>query len=240
MCFGIAMELTLTQLPILYSLQHCPYAMRARIAIFKSKQPVLIRAIKLNNKPAEMLAMSKNKTVPMMVFTKEDEPDSIEVLEESLDIMLAVLMQNDPNQLLEQKGCTLNDVLSLTEYFEKGLIPANEAYKCAKRYKEKNIIELREICEVYLQELEDRLTQHSFLLSNNESLLDIALMPFIRQFSKVERQWFQQSPYSKLRAWLNHYLQSPMFTKIMAKHELWVDCQRDILFGDLSAKYTRE
>ena len=55
-------------LPILYSLQHCPYAMRARIAIFKSKQPVLIRAIKLNNKPTEMLVLSTKGTVPMLVF----------------------------------------------------------------------------------------------------------------------------------------------------------------------------
>jgi len=228
------MDLTLTHLPILYSLQHCPYAMRARIAIFKSQQPVLIRAIKLNNKPAEMLAMSKNKTVPMMVFTREEELDSIEVLEESLDIMLAVLKVNDPKQLLLQEACSLGEMLSLINYFEEGLIPANEAYKCAKRYKETNIVECREACEVYLKMLESRLTRHSFLISERESIVDIALMPFIRQFSKVERQWFQQSPYPKLRAWLNHYLQSPMFTKIMAKHELWVGCHRDILFGDLS------
>ena len=223
-------------LSILYSLQHCPYAMRARIAIFKSKQPVLIRAIKLNNKPAEMLAISKNKTVPMMVFTKEGEPDSIEVLEESLDIMLMALKQKDPNQLLVQPSCSLTDMLALIDYFEKGLIPANEAYKCAKRYKETNITECRQACEIYIKELELRLTQHAFLMSETESLVDIALMPFIRQFSKVERQWYQQSPYPKLRAWLNGYLQSTMFTKVMAKHELWVDCQRDILFGDLSVK----
>jgi len=222
-----------TQIPVLYSLQHCPYAMRARIAIFKSKQPVFIRAIKLNNKPAEMLSISKNKTVPMMVFSNNDEHDSIKILEESLDIMLAMLTQNDPNQLLVQKDCGLNEALSLIEYFEKGLIPANEAYKCAKRYKESNINECREVCELYLQELEERLSQHRFLVSDNESLVDIALMPFIRQFSKVERPWFQQSPYPKLRAWLNHYLQSAMFTKIMVKHELWVDCQHDILFGDI-------
>ncbi|TEW43235.1 glutathione S-transferase [Psychromonas algicola] len=230
------MDLTSTTLPIVYSLQHCPYAMRARIAIFKSKQPVLLRAIKLNNKPPEMLALSKNQTVPMMVLPNANGTHLPEVVEESLDIMLAVLKQSDPNQLLVQSTCSLSEMLTFIEHYETGLIPANEAYKCAKRYKETNIAKYRQACEVYLQELELRLTQHAFLLSETESLLDIALMPFIRQFSKVERQWYQQSPYPKLRAWLNGYLQSPMFTKVMAKHELWVDCQRDILFGDLSTK----
>ena len=50
---------TRANLPILYSLRHCPYAMRARIAIFKSKKPVYLRDLKLNNKPAEMLASQK-------------------------------------------------------------------------------------------------------------------------------------------------------------------------------------
>lgn len=219
-----------THLPILYSLRHCPYAMRARIAIFKSKQSVYLRDLKLNNKPAEMLALSKNQTVPMLVSSSDS---GVEVIEESLDIMLKVLADNDPTQLLAPPNTTLDNMLSLINYYETGLIPANENYKCAKRYQETNIVECRQICETYLQQLESRLTQHQFLLADTESLMDIALMPFIRQFSKVERQWYQQSPYPLLRAWLNRYLQSPMFTKIMAKHELWVDCHTDIIFGDV-------
>lgn len=221
---------TSTHLPILYSLRHCPYAMRARIAIFKSKQPVYLRDLKLNNKPAEMLALSKNKTVPMLVSSSDS---GVEVIEESLDIMLKVLADNDPTQLLAPPNTTLDNMLSLINYYETGLIPANENYKCAKRYQETNTVECRQVCETYLQQLESRLTQHQFLLADTESLMDIALMPFIRQFSKVERQWYQQSPYPLLRAWLNRYLQSPMFTKIMAKHELWVDCHTDIIFGDV-------
>ena len=218
--------------PILYSLQHCPYAMRARIAIFKSKQPVLIRAIKLNNKPPEMLALSTKGTVPMLV-SKVDGINT-EVVEESLDIMLKVLTENDPKQLLTPPSNeSLQDMLLLIKDFEAHFFSAVEDYKCAKRYQETNITECREVCEVYLQKLETRLTEHAFLTADQESLLDIALMPFVRQFSKVERQWYQQSPYPKLRAWLNQYLQSPMFTKVMAKHELWVENHRDIIFGDV-------
>jgi len=227
---------TRANLPILYSLRHCPYAMRARIAIFKSKKPVYLRDLKLNNKPAEMLALSTKNTVPMLVSRNDL---GTEVIEESLDIMLKVLTANDPTQLLSPPNITLDDMLLLINDFETGLIPANEAYKCAKRYQETNIVECRQVCETYLQQLELRLSQHAFLMADTESLMDIALMPFIRQFSKVERQWYQQSPYPLLRAWLNRYLQSPMFTKIMAKHELWVDCHTDIIFGDVNNKHCK-
>lgn len=226
------MALDTSNLPILYSLQHCPYAMRARIAIFKSKQPVLIRAIKLNNKPLEMLELSTKGTVPMLVLNiKNTKPI---VIEESLDIMLKVLTDNDPQQLLTPRGDeSLQDLLLLIHDFELHFFTAVEAYKCAKRYQETNIIQCRQACEVYLQKLEARLNKHAFLTADQESILDIALMPFVRQFSKVERQWYQNSPYPKLRAWLNSYLQSTMFTKIMAKHELWVDGHQGILFGDI-------
>jgi len=202
--------------------------MRARIAIFRSKQAVLIRAIKLNNKPPEMLALSTKGTVPMLVLSNGT------VIEESLDIMLQVLKDSDPDHLLTAQGqIPLTEIITIIEEFEQHFFVAVEAYKCAKRYQETNIVECRQACEVYLQKLEDRLSKHAFLTSDREGLLDIALMPFVRQFSKVERQWYQQSPYPKLRAWLNSYLQSPMFTKVMAKHELWVDGHRDILFGDI-------
>ncbi|MDN2664949.1 glutathione S-transferase [Psychromonas sp. 14N.309.X.WAT.B.A12] len=218
----------LSNLPVLYSLQHCPYAMRARIAIFKSQQPILIRAIKLNNKPPEMLTLSTKGTVPMLVLNGN------EVIEESLDIMLKVLKDNDPSHLLSSQGEEpLSDIIAIIDEFEQHFFVAVEAYKCAKRYQENNIVECRRACEVYLQKLEDRLSKHAFLASEREGLLDIALMPFVRQFSKVERQWYQQSPYPKLRAWLSGYLQSTMFTKVMAKHELWVDGHQDIVFGDI-------
>lgn len=229
------MTIQLQHLPIVYSLRHCPYAMRARLAIFKSKQPILLRDIKLNNKPPEMLALSSDGTVPLLVM-----PNSLnintppEVVEESLDIMLKVLSVSDPSGLLvEKNGVSLADMHSLIKDFDTGLIPANEAYKCAKRYKESNLNECRQACEVYLQKLEERLEKYQFLLSDDESLVDVALMPFIRQFSKVERQWYQQSPYSRLRAWLNRYLQSSMYTKVMAEYPLWIDNHQEVIFGDI-------
>lgn len=217
-------------LPILYSLRHCPYAMRARIAIFKSQQPVLLRDIKLTNKPIEMLTLSSKGTVPMLVVSES------EVIEESIDIMLKILNANDPLSLLTKQQTMLSEMLLTIERFDHQFKDALNAYRSAKRYHENNVEALRKECELFILELENRLTAHQFLMSDSESLLDIALMPFIRQFSKVERQWYQQSPYPQVRKWLNRYLQSPMFTKVMAKHELWVDSHQDIVWGDFQRK----
>ena len=200
--------------------------MRARIAIFKSQQQVDVREVNLNNKPAEMLTASAKGTVPILVLGKESAPSS--VIEESLDVMLWALTTNDPDNLLHKHTPdTLPNMLKLITQFDDEFKACLNAYKCAKRYRENNITEYREACEVYIQELEKRLatntaTQQRFIISAQESLADIALLPFIRQFAKVERQWYLQSPYPNVRQWLNHYLQSPMFTKVMAKHDLWV------------------
>ena len=54
--------------PILYSLQHCPFAMRARMALLMSKQDVMLRAIVTKDKPREMLKISPKGTVPILIF----------------------------------------------------------------------------------------------------------------------------------------------------------------------------
>lgn len=214
-------------LPIIYSLRNCPYAMRARIAIFKAKQTVILRDIVLSDKPKEMITASPKATVPVLVLADGT------VIEESLAIMLWALNETDPNDLLQSQNThALADMLNLIQSFDHDFKVCLEQYKCAKRYRENNIIEYRELCEQFIQILENRLNSHHFLMSNTESLADIALIPFIRQFARVERQWYLQSPYPKVRQWLNSYLQSPMFTKVMAKYPLWLDKFEVVLFGE--------
>ncbi|MBO1255751.1 glutathione S-transferase [Alteromonas sp. 5E99-2] len=218
--------------PILYSLRHCPYAMRARIAIYKSRKSVLLRDLVLSNKPPEMLISSPKGTVPVLVVTDSEDGEAGEcVIEESIEVMLWALAQSDPNDLLHKDNTdALPEMFRLVSRFDTEFKNVLEKYKCAKRYKESNLIESRQKCEPYLLELEQRLQHHSFLISDKESFADIALLPFIRQFARVERQWYLQSPYPNLRQWLNTYLQSVMFTKVMAKYPLWMDERKELIF----------
>ncbi|MCF7355054.1 glutathione S-transferase [Vibrio sp. CK2-1] len=211
-------------LPVLYSLRNCPFAMRARMAIYRSQVPVLLRDIVLSDKPPEMLEASPKGTVPVVVTNCGT------AIEESAEVMLWALSENDPDDLLlSAEPEMLDSIRGLIHQFDTEFKPCLEAYRAAKRYHEPNLVECRQACEKYLCELEERLSQHSYLMADQESLADLALLPFIRQFARVERQWYLQSPYPKLRQWLNQYLQSRMFSKVMTKHELWLVNRRDIL-----------
>jgi glutathione S-transferase len=208
-------------LPILYTLRNCPYAMRARIGIHKAQLQIDLREVNLKQKPAEMLAASPKGTVPILVL--ENNQQSPTVIDESLEVMLWALVENDPDNLLHSfDQSALPMMLAIITLFDDEFKTCLNTYKAARRYREDNVIECRQACEVFIQELENRLHQGPFLMSAQESLADIALIPFIRQFAKVERQWYLQAPYPRVRQWLNYYLQSAMFTKVMAKHEFWV------------------
>lgn len=215
-----------SHLPALYSLRNCPYAMRARLALYQSGQTVKLRDIVLSDKPSEMLTASPKATVPVLVLA-----DST-VLEESLDIMLWALHTSDPDNLLHSDDDkALPEMLALIQQFDTEFKHALEQYRCAKRYHEDTLLSYRDVCQSYVQQLESRLTNHLFLLSDNESLLDLALVPFIRQFARVERQWYLQSPYPNVRQWLNRYLQSKLFSKVMTKYPLWQEKKETVLFG---------
>lgn len=214
-------------LPILYSLRHCPFAMRARLAIFKSKKPVELRDVKLTNKPLAMLEASPKGTVPILVVSPT------QVIDESLDVMLWSLKQSDPDNLLRSTKNESNELallLAFVDVFDREFKPCIEEYKCAKRYHENNLVECRQACEVYIQDLEKRLSQHAYIWDEDESLIDLAIFPFIRQFAKVERQWYVQSPYPNVKRWLNKYLQSAMFNKVMAPLPIWVEGTRAPVF----------
>ncbi|GAB1621010.1 glutathione S-transferase [Agarivorans albus] len=224
----------MSTLPILYSLQNCPYAMRARLAILLAGQAVHLRPIVMKNKPEEMLALSPKGTVPVLVLadTPNAEATQYQVIDESLDIMLWALRRNDPNDLLySARGDALDEMLQVIEHNDQQFKPDLERYKDAKRYHHQDLEACRLKCEPFVQDLEQRLTKHRFLMGDKPSLLDYALLPFIRQFSKVNRQLYLNGPYTHLQAWLNLHLQSRLFSKAMFKHPLWLDTQQDIVFG---------
>lgn len=217
------------KLPILYSLQNCPYAMRARLAILLARQTVMLRAIVMQNKPAEMLALSPKGTVPVLVLESENKKY---VIDESLEIMLWALNINDSENLLySQDADALAEMLQIIYENDEQFKPKLEQYKRARRFHGNNEEHCRLLCEPFIQRLEYRLAQHEFLMGSTPSLLDYALLPFIRQFSRVNRQLYLQGPYAHLQRWLTHHLQSRLFSKAMLKYPLWLDNHEECIFG---------
>ncbi|WP_421551309.1 glutathione S-transferase [Pseudomonas yamanorum] len=192
---------------VLYSFRRCPYAMRARMALRYSGVAVQIIEVSLKAKPAEMLALSPKGTVPVLSVDGR-------VIDESLAIMGWALAQNDPEGwLLEDDGATQ----ALIEENDQGFKYQLDRYKYAERYPEQPMEQYRAEGEVFLSKLEGLLAQREYLLAGHLSLADVALAPFVRQFAHVDREWFGRAPYPRLQAWLQRFLESPLFIAIMAK-----------------------
>ncbi|BCE00452.1 glutathione S-transferase [Marinicellulosiphila megalodicopiae] len=223
--------------PILYSLQHCPYAIRARIGIYLAKQPVMLRAINMKNKPEHMLQASPKATVPVLILPvimlDETLKQENSVVDESLDIMLWALSKTDPQNLLYSHDKTaLNKMLTLITLNDKQFKPVLEKYKFAKRKHEVSEIYYRQLCEVFIQQFENTLKKQPYFMGETPSLADYALLPFIRQFARVDKAWYRTSPYVNVKRWLDEHLQQPFFTKVMAKYPLWLDCGEAFLYGE--------
>jgi len=66
--------------------------------------------------------------------------------------------------------------------------------------------------------------QHSlYLFGNKMTLTDVAIFPFIRQFSMVNQSKFDQLPIPATKKWLTQHLESELFSSVMRKHPVWLD-----------------
>ncbi|MBK5354313.1 glutathione S-transferase [Pseudomonas sp. TH41] len=195
----------------LYSFRRCPYAMRARMALRYSGVAVQIVEVSLKAKPADMLALSSKGTVPVLSIDGQ-------VIDESLEIMRWALAQNDPQDwLLKDDPVGQQHIAGLIDENDQVFKVHLNRYKYAERYPEQPMAFYRAQGEAFLRKLDELLEGRDYLLATHLSLADVALMPFVRQFAHVDREWFGQTPYVRLQAWLQRFLESDLFTSVMAK-----------------------
>lgn len=198
--------------PILYSFRRCPYAMRGRLALDVSGVEVEHREILLRDKPAEMLEASPKGTVPVVVLSDGT------VLEESLDVMVWALEQNDPENWLSHRD-TAQALIAINDGEFKHHL---DRYKYATRYEGAVAETHRSAASKFLETLEDRLSQAPQLCGSHPGFADFAIFPFIRQFANTDPDWFQAQPWPHVQNWLAGHLASDRFERIMRKHDLFV------------------
>ena len=207
--------------PILYSYRRCPYAMRARMALYLSAIQVEQREIVFWNKPAPMLEASPKGTVPVLVLADG------RVIDESRDIMLWAfehasqlgnqacsnwLPQERESRQKMDRWIDQND-----DEFKEWL----DRYKYADRFPEQEAAIYRQGGEQFLQAVEQALSVQAYLLGDALTMTDIALFPFVRQFVNVDKVWFESADYPKLKAWLSELLESAFFLAVMKNRPAW-------------------
>lgn len=204
-------------LPILYSFRRCPYAMRARLALAISGTTCELREVKLAAKPEAMLKASPKGTVPVLV-----EQDG-EVVDESIEIMRLALSRNDPEGWLDRDDADL--IATNDGEFKHHL----DRYKYPDRHGSDSL-EHREAALAFLSELDRRIGNSGQISGTERGLSDMAIMPFVRQFAAVDREWFGATGLNSLIAWLEDHLVSDLFTGVMKKRVPWAEGDVPVYF----------
>lgn len=203
--------------PVLYSFRRCPYAMRARLALLVSGTRCQLREVVLRAKPPALLAASPKGTVPVLV-TQDGE-----VIAESIDIMRWALARHDP------EGWLTRDDAELIAANDGGFKRDLDGYKYPERHSG-DALAHRSSALGFLRTLDTRLAGHTQLCGPVRGITDAAIMPFVRQFAAVDRDWFDAQPLPHLQAWLEGHLASPLFAAAMVRLAPWSEGDPPVIF----------
>ena len=199
-------------LPILYSFRRCPYAMRARMALILASKQCELREILLKNKPDHMLEISPKGTVPVLQL-----PDK--VLDESLDIISWATVSNLDNvHIFSKTEETL--YMELVHLFDTKFKHHLDRYKYSSRYGA-DPSEHQEECKIILENLDAKINPSPWVFGPQVSLLDISILPFIRQCKIANPEWFDTQQFNKVIGLLDYFEQDNLFIQAMQKYELW-------------------
>ncbi len=182
--------------------------MRARLAIAVSGVQVELREVLLRDKAPELLEASAKATVPVVVNDKD-------IIDESYDIMLWALAQNDPDAWLARHDPTM------IEECDGAFKSALDKYKYGNRHEGSDATEQRAIASEFLGKLDKILATQPYLSGDKIGMTDMSIATFVRQFANVDRAWFDAEPWPNLIRWLEEFLSSDAFNNIMTKYPKW-------------------
>ncbi len=189
--------------------------MRARLALLASGIQYEHREVVLRDKPAEMLAVSPKGTVPVLVL-----PNS-EVIDQSLDIMLWALRQNDPFGWLESE----EEVLALIAECDGDFKFHLDRYKYPNRYEKDG-----QVCDAlvhrakaaeFVAAIDREMAINSYDFYSYLGGKYAGCMPFLRQFSHVDKVWFAAQNWPHLQGALADFEASAAFKTIMQNYAPW-------------------
>jgi glutathione S-transferase len=199
---------------ILYSYRRCPYAMRARMALKYASIEVEHREIELRNKPQSMLLASPKGTVPVLCMGDT-------VLDQSVDIMRWAIQQSDPDAWGNTDDANAQAWVVKNDGPFKTLL---DQYKYPNRFPELDqAAVLKEALQIMLLPMEQSLQATQFLMGDQMTWVDVAIFPFIRQFSMVDLERFDGLQIPAVKKWLAQHLDSDLFHSVMHKYPVWRD-----------------
>lgn len=184
--------------------------MRARLAVAYAGQRVELREVILRDKPDAFLATSPTATVPCL-------DTGHHVLDESRDIMTWALEHHDPDGWLDMPAHGFDLITENDGPFKTAL----DRYKFASRFVGVDHIEERTKASQFIWTLDELLNGSHWLFGQSPRLVDMAVLPFVRQFAHVDLEWFSAQSWTNTCRWLEAFKTSRQFADVMAKYPQW-------------------
>ncbi len=199
--------------------------MRARLAIAATSTIVELREVVLREKPAEMLEASPKGTVPVLVLQDGT------IIDESRDIMDWVLSKSGHQGWKAFSDDDLSRMNALVDASDGPFKTALDSYKYGNRDDTVDTSKERAQGAEFIQALNKMLEDQAYLFGDKFSFADAAILPFIRQFAHVDKEWFWSQDWPNVIVWLESFLESERFKSIMSKYPQWKTGDTGILFG---------
>ncbi|MCT0214294.1 MULTISPECIES: DUF952 domain-containing protein [unclassified Synechococcus] len=206
--------------PVLWSFRRCPFAIRARLALRAAGVAVELREVSLRAKPAELLEVSAKGTVPVLVLPATASGAG-QVIDQSLAVMRWALEQHDPGDLLRHgQPALVEEMASLISTNDGPFKFHLDRFKYPERFPGSEPLRHRQQALEILHHWNARLAP--WLLGDHPCLADLALLPFVRQFARVDPEAFQAEPgLEVLQTWLSRFLASEALAAVMTRRERW-------------------
>jgi len=105
-----------------------------------------------------------------------------------------------------------------------------DRYKYPNRFDLPNGLADREAGSTYLDQLNTKLMHSKFLMGAKWSWVDAAVAPFVRQFARTDRVWFDAQAWTPLQNWLTQFEQSESFIAVMHRYKIWYEGTKPVAF----------
>ena len=186
--------------------------MRARMALILSASQCELREVLLKNKPEAMINISPKGTVPVLDLHER-------ILEESLDI-IEWAINNDSSKLHDFSDQESKISQYFIQLFDSQFKYHLDRYKYPNRYE--GLSEDHQLeCLKILIEIDDCIDAKPWIFGETVSLLDICILPFIRQCKIANPEWFQSQGCVNVIELLSHFESSQLFLNAMEKYAAW-------------------
>lgn len=96
-----------------------------------------------------------------------------------------------------------------------------DRYKYWVRHKEQSLEVCREDAARHVAAWEQVLAETPWLAGDSLGFVDVAVFPFVRQFSRVDPPWFEDATFPCVRNWLQRMTENEVFASVMVKHPVW-------------------